>query len=124
MNTTQHYSVIDHFLHQLGIDTLHWDGSPLTLTFDENGTLNLDANQRGVILALTQKIDDYQLESIASKVLRAIHLDQRLPFPVQAGLKGDHYLALIIVLRDEDVDLSNVNQALSLLIHLHEHVNQ
>jgi len=120
MNDMVSRDVVNQFLRQLGIASVDWDGSPLSLSFEQLGTLRIESNTRGLTLALAKEIEEFQIGQLATKALRSIHTDQQLPFSVHAGLLGDKELMFITTLTPTELDLANLNQVLTQLDYLHD----
>jgi type III secretion system chaperone SycN len=119
MNNIASIDVVNQFIRQLGITSLDWDGAPLTLTFDRLGILSIELSNWGLTLALANEIEEFQIGPLAIKAFRAVHTDQQLPFSVHTGLHGDRELMFITSLTPQELDLANINQALTQLDYLH-----
>jgi type III secretion system chaperone SycN len=129
MSDTTLVSAIDALLKQMGIDPFaiqntDWEHQPLTLEFEKIGTLHIEASTSGLLIALAKEITSFNLAHVLRRALRFIHHKQQLPISVQAGLKGGNTLLFMAVLPTEKQSLSDLNETIDLLGHLHQKVSE
>jgi type III secretion system chaperone SycN len=129
MSETTLVSAIDAFLKQMGLETCSiqntdWERQPITLEFEQLGTLHIEASKSGLLIALAKEIVTFNLGSVLRRALRSIHHKQQLPISVQAGLKGGNTLFFITELSCEKQSLSDLNEAVDLLDYLHQKVSE
>jgi len=115
---------VTEFIRQIGFGDFSWSGEPLTLSFDHTGTLHIEPTLHGLLLARFVEINEYDIINYVPKALRSVHYDQQLPLLVQTGMKGDHQLAFMTTLAPRQLTVSGLNEALSLLDHLHHQLTQ
>jgi type III secretion system chaperone SycN len=129
MSDTTLISLIDSLLKQMGVDThtiqnTDWEHQPISLEFEKIGTLHIEASKSGLLIALAKEIATFNLAHVLRRALRFIHHKQQLPISVQAGLKGGNTLLFMAVLPSEKQSLSDLNETIDLLGHLHQKVSE
>ncbi|WP_020408637.1 hypothetical protein [Hahella ganghwensis] len=108
------------FLSQLGFENFSWQGTPLNLSFEHSGSLQIEPTNNGLLLARLHQINEFDIPDLVPKALRLVHSDQQLPFTVQTGLKGSSHLAFVTTLSPKQLTISGLTAALDLLGFLHD----
>ncbi len=117
-------NTIGEFLNQIGFADFTWQGTPLTLSFEQSGTLHLEMTKAGLLIAQLREIKEYEATDMISKALRSVHSDQALPLVVQTGMKSLNQLAFMTTLSPQQLTISGLTDAMDILNYLHQQITQ
>ena len=111
------------FLRHLGLAGVSWNGRSLSLQSPIGGeSLYFEQTKGGLLIAEFFEIQEHDIPEKANRALRLVHPDQQHPFSIQTGMKGDRLIAFMVVIPENVVSVSCINDAFSIFHCLKEKV--
>ena len=108
----------------IGIENLTFNARGVCcLSLQKSGELFIERREAEVFVYLARRIP-YLDERVMEKALSLCHFRNVRSLPVVAGLKGDDEVIFLTRIREEEVSLPVLEEAIRLVMSLHERANE
>ncbi|WP_391087348.1 type III secretion chaperone SycN [Vibrio sp. NH-UV-68] len=114
---------VDDFCRAMGVENVDFSCSGrVQLTFQCSGTLHIEKHQGMLFMMLAREILRSQSAKLIKRALAICNDEQGWPFLVRASLLGENTLVFSAQMAGEEVTHPSLEQALAMLIRLHNNM--